>query len=215
MALALLAVAMCVTSRGLPNTLRLRVWRRGQTLRKLMFAWKGTRIGVSPGLCGAGWRAAWAETGHSSRRAQSSESPRPLGLTVVFALCHKLLFFLSFLPVFQFPCPATSAPSRLPPAFVPLPQAAKLPMSIIIVGVGQAEFDGKAPTLLSLPLLKPAGAHPGVAGWPCASGLSLATDTQGQVTSGQIPKGEPSFLAPNYPAAPLTPSQAPRLPNAL
>ncbi|XP_077695340.1 copine-5 isoform X2 [Eretmochelys imbricata] len=28
-----------------------------------------------------------------------------------------------------------------PPAFVPLPQAAKLPMSIIIVGVGQAEFD--------------------------------------------------------------------------
>lgn len=32
---------------------------------------------------------------------------------------------------------------------VSLPQGAKLPMSIIIVGVGQAEFDGKEASFLT------------------------------------------------------------------
>lgn len=48
-------------------------------------------------------------------------------------------------------------------------QAAKLPMSIIIIGVGQAEFDGES---LPLPRCSPTGSDPG--GWPCPAASALS-----------------------------------------
>lgn len=65
----------------------------------------------------------------------------PLGVGEGGLYLGETTLNLVVLIFFALPFPPSSAPPPPPPV---VPQAAKLPMSIIIVGVGQAEFDGKA-----------------------------------------------------------------------
>lgn len=73
-------------------------------------------------------------------------APRPFPIFLCVCLCPSISHF--FCPS-VFRCPTPLDPIRIP-------QAAKLPMSIIIIGVGQAEFDGEC----SSPRCFPAGSRP-------------------------------------------------------
>lgn len=73
-------------------------------------------------------------------------APPPLPFPV--SLCVSPSFCLPFLLFLLLTHPFLSLPL--------ISQAAKLPMSIIIIGVGQAEFDGKSPS----PRCVPRGVRP-------------------------------------------------------
>ena len=72
------------------------------------------------------------------------------GAPRLFPLVHvPALSYVSLSPSFCLPflCPSVFLPWTHPIlSLLLISQAAKLPMSIIIIGVGQAEFDGKSPS---------------------------------------------------------------------
>lgn len=112
-------------------------------------------------------------------------APRAFPIFLCMCLCPSISYF--FCPS-VFRCPTPLDPIRIP-------QAAKLPMSIIIIGVGQAEFDGEC----SSPRCFRAGSRPLGTTFPqresCWLGVAIwvwvCLFAQGRVCHGVHPRPRP------------------------